>query len=1401
MTLKGGFDYTTGNLDGHTYVTINCDGVEEMSIHGEVQFSRNLILPIERSGEVNESKTTVPYQVTTENGTQTLQVPYRVKGGFVAVASDWNDILVEIDLVPFVRAEKRNGKDYLGNFQFHVNKAVLDFSDLRNAPGVVFPQEYHNQGLLLPEQNLWRGVYVNTLDVRLPQEFMTEENMDSSNSRVGFGAHHLIIDSYGVSGTFYADNLFTMEEGRTNKKSAWAYSLDHLEVTFIANNFIGAEFDGRILLPITNADGQSDKKIGLGYVGLISQEECLLNVRNDSVIDFSLWKAKAELLPNSSIELKVVEGQFRPKAVLHGNLALNGNLDSDVEQTNAALVEEGNINEEDYLQFEGIRFQGLVLQTETPVFSVDYMGYEGEIKMGGFPASISNIGVTANEQAANLYFDLSLNLMGENNSFAAQTSLAILGEFQEAGSLQKWKFKGIDLDAIALEADMGAFTMTGSLTLMNDDPEYGNGFAASLEVEFEFFKGLKIGANGIFGNKDFRYWQFDAMVDLPPGAGTGVLNLDGFGGGASYKMRRNGFSSSFSPSGLAYVPDKGLGLGVKAMIMFNGVKKEVIKGGAGFEVIFNKNGGVNFMGLYGQATFMNVDIPGMDSISGLMETLKENTADKDKFLGVTEDSKIVGNLMDKAKGDFPGIPHEKMKISADVAITYDFQNNVLHGELDAYVNVPGGFVTGRGSGGRAGWAVLHFASDEWYIYIGTPEDRVGLKIGVAPLSIETGGYFMVGSRLPGSPPPPPIVAEKLGVDVASLDYMRDENALESGGGFAFGADFSIDTGDLQFLIFYARFQAGAGFDIMLRDYGKAKCANTGDQVGINGWYANGEAYVYLQGELGVNIKLFFVKKKIPIIKGSTAALLEAKGPNPFWMRGYLVGELDLLGGLVKGSYRFKLTIGEECEFMDDSPLGGIKIITDLSPDDNAQEMDVFAIPQASFSMRVGEPIVIPEDDGDKTYKIVLEKFVLEYNGQEIQGALEWNGQKDRANFVSTDILPPESELTAKVEVSFMEKIGGIFRPISVDGKLAEESMEHKFTTGGAPDVIPLHNITHAYPIPDQKNFYEKEYDIGYIQLKRGQDYLFDNTYWQSDISYNVGNDNITLDFQYHTTDNKIIYDLPNVNQSKEYRVSIVSRPKNTTGKSVGGSISEKQQWEGQGAGNSIVIEKNTSETISKDGEIERLGYTFSSSAYKTFKLKINAIRTNDYNWGKIYSDVIYLSNRIDDHEPFDLPELMGNSFTADIPLVAIEAVMNDTYYQKDMAPFLYNNYPLNGRFHIDHRDVAHMGVPPKRDLPLSTTYLNSLEYGINEELIRTTFPFRYNLGLAYKQDWNNMQSIIVNTNIDGGLPQGSAAYNFLDAQYTFMRFGYYNVSLQYVLPGGILGTRANYRFKNPNAFR
>lgn len=1416
LSLKGGFDYRTGDIQNKTYVTINCDGVKALGIQGVVEFSRELILPIEPNGAVNESKTMVNQTIQTENGTQTIRVPHRVKGDFNIVASDWNDLLVEIELQPFVLAKKRNNKDYNGNFQFAINQAILDFSDLRNDPAIAFPSYYHENGLLLPNEHSWRGVYVNTVEIGLPEEFKTSGTIGKGNKRVAFGAHHLIIDNSGVSGTFYADNVFSLDKGRTNDNKAWAYSLDHIEVSLAANNFIGADFEGRILLPVSkneSSTNNSTERIGLSYKGLISDEEYLLNVSNDSIIDFNLWKAKGQLLPNSSIELSVREGQFRPKATLHGRLAISANQVSSLDNEGNEVItgnigENGNIGKK-LVEFKGIEFQNLVLQTETPIFKVDYMGYRDQVSLAGFPVSISNIGITSNEHNANLYFDLAINLMGKNNGFAAETSIAIIGTFEEKDHRQNWRFKGVDLDVITIDADLGGFSMEGSLALMNDDPEYGNGFSASLQAEFKSGKGIKVGAKGIFGKTDFRYWQFEAMVDnLPPGTGTGAINLEGFAGGASYHMKRTDFSSSFSPTGIGYIPDEKSGLGVKAMVMFNAVKREVIKGGAGFEIAFNRKGGVDFLGFYGQATFLAVDIPGMDKINGLMDKLKANTTAKTKFLGVTDDN--VGNswtgrnLLDKAEREFPQTPDEQMSISAKVAITFDFQNNVLHGELDAYVNVPGGFVKGRGPGGRAGWAVLHFAPEEWYIYVGTPEDRLGLRIGVGPLSIETGGYFMVGSVLPGSPPPPPIVAQILGVGANELDYMRDENALDSGSGFAFGADIAIDTGDLRFLIFYARFQAGAGFDIMLRDYGDAQCSNTGDQVGMNGWYANGQAYAYLQGELGIRIKLFFAKKKIPIIKGGAAVLLQAKAPNPVWMRGYVGGHFNLLGGLVKGKFRFKLTIGKECVFENAAPLGGLKIITDVAPDDGINDIDVFAIPQASFSMKVGEPLIIPEDDGDKIYRIDVEEFVILHKGQEIPGKIEWSTYKDRANFVTSDILPPNEELTVRVEISFKEKINGIFKPIVIDGKTVKELEERTFTTGDAPNYIPLHNIAYAYPVVEQKYFLENEYDKGYIQLKRGQDYLFDDSEWESFIKYVEEDDTPSKDMglYYNTTNNTVRYTIPDVSQESIYTIQIGSRPKgngNSTNRDK--SVNRHVDLGDTSGENKAIIKVNQAESLSKEGVIERLTYDFGTSKYKTFKRKVNSINTQNYNWGVIYSDVIYLTNRVVDHEPFDITELIGSDYTSNIPLVSVEATLDDTYFKTDINPPLYSQYPLGGKYRFEYREDIILGAPPKYALPILSSYLSNLEYEVNDQRLRTTFPFYYNLGLVYKEDWMDMQSQIVNDYVDGLISNGSPILNFLDADYLFMRYGFYKIKLSYILPGGRRSTSAVYNFKNPNNFR
>ncbi|MCX2681998.1 hypothetical protein OOZ15_18750 [Galbibacter sp. EGI 63066] len=1393
VTFNGGMDMGTGATMDLTYATIDCDGIKNLSLDGSVEFSRKYILPLTLNGEVDEAS------------------GERVRADFNVTVEDWNDLLVGVSVQPFTRAQKRNGKDYDGNFQFYLNEAVLDFSDLRNSPNVHFPEYYVEKGLLMPNPNTWRGIYIETIDVRLPKEYKTKGAIERKE-RIGFGAHHMIFDSYGLSGTFYADNLFQMDEGRTNEKGAWAYSLDHIEVSLAANQFIGAGFNGRILMPVSKETNESGK-IGLRYAGLITEEEYMLHVATDSVVDFNLWQAKGQLLPNSSIELRVVESKFRPRAILNGRLAINASQKKSLET-------EGEYEENDstaIVQFKGIEFQQMVLQTESPVFAVGYLGYNDEVKFGNFPVSIANIELTTQANYASLWFDLNINLM-DGAGFGGSTRLGIQALNEERDYRQRWKYDGLDVQEIFISADMSAFSFEGRLTIMDDDPEYGDGFAGQLTAKFQSLGNVEIGASGIFGRVDgYRYWYFDASVNnlVPPGT-PGLIVPSGFAGGAYYKMKRKGFSSAFSTayysdqeaqeSGLsgknrlAYAPDKNMGLGVKAMIMFYVGANGVVNGGAGFEVLFNNHGGISRMGFYGQAKIM-AELPMGDDINNLMDKVKESAPALDDFMNVDDDSSLakVGKpFLKKADMSFPDIS-TKMGVEAYVGIEYDFENSTLHGEFDLYVNVAGGVVAGRASKGRAGWAVYHFAPGEWYIHMGTPTDRLGLKIGVGPVSIQTGGYFMMGDKIPGSPPPPPIVAEILREDVQTLDYMRDLNALGEGRGFAFGADFSVDTGDINFLMVYARFQAGAGFDIMLKDYGEAACKNRGgDQIGIDGWYANGQSYAYLQGELGINIKLFFVRKKIPIIKGAAAVLLQAKAPNPVWLRGYVAGEFELLGGLIKGNFRLKLTIGEECELMDASPLGGMKIIADVTPKDGSKDIDVFAAPQATFSMKVNEPIVIPEDDGDKTYKIIVEKFRIVHEGKEIPGRIKWGTNGDRGTYISSDILPPHEPMKVEVEVSFKEYVNGKYQTIMVDGQKAVETEVRNFTTGEAPDHIPLHNIVYSYPVIDQKHFLKNEYDKGYIQLERGQDYLFDLADWKTDIRVidQTGKQSTTA-FNYDTGDNKVFYNTPDLSNNTQYKMLIVS----TTKKESTSNNETTYKNQDAGDGNTTQIRQNQAENVIQDGEIERLAYDFKTSRYNTFKQKIRNINTVSRNWGKIYSDVIFLANQIQSDETFDVPELTGNDYTENKPLVSVTATLSDDYYQKDMNPPLYSHYPFGGKYTVKNREENEYGMPPKKAVPILAHYLTSAEYETNLAWMRNNFPYFYNLPLIYKKDWVDLHSQIINDYVDGKITRSHPAYSFLDKDYYFMRYGKYTVNMQYMLPGGIRGTSIQYDFKNNNRFR
>jgi len=1399
VSLYGGFDMATGNVNDLTYVTIDCDGFKEMKISGAVEFSRNLILPIDPvSKTVDETKTTVPK--TYYNG-KTVQIPNRVRGEFSFTASSWNDILVNVSLQPFTLKDKRNGKDFEGNFQFLVNNAVLDLSDLKNDQSVIFPEYYFKNALLMPSAQSWKGVFVQTFEVGLPKEFQTTDTA-SSKERLKVGAQNLIIDKYGVSGTFYADNVFPLDRGITSQEKSWAYSLDHIDVTIAANTFVKANLNGEILLPISKAATEKkespasaapkqNNRTGLAYSGFISMQEQQLVVVTKDSIAFDIWKAKALLLPNSSVELKLVNGRFLPKANLNGTVSFG---------TNKGASDDKEVEGKKTVDFKGISFENLQLQTVSPIISVRNMGYKGTVAFGNFPVSIGNINVAINGNDSRIDFDLGINLM-ESIGAGATARIGILGKMYDDGYRQRSRYAGLDLSAIGIDCKFSGLTIKGSLILMEKDPVYGNGFNADLVVDVADI--VNVQAKAIFGRSTFRYWYFDSAVKWPPVPSPFMIN--GFGGGAYYKMRRNENLSiaDFSLSGLSYTPDEKISLGLKALIYFHVGSETICDGEAGFEMAFNSKGGINRLAIFGKANVM-AKIPGMKSIGGLMEKVASNVTSKKSFMGIT-DSDLSGSFASKyipaAKEAIPGDLSAAVGIKMAAAIEFDFQNNSMHATTDVYINTPGNFLSGIGEGGRAVWGVFHKDPKDWYMYMGTPKDRCGIKIGVAGMYLKTTSYFMAGTVLPGSPPPPAQVASILGVDAKDLDYMRDENALANGGGMAFGASLDFDTGDLSFLLFYARFQAGMGFDIMLKDYQEARCSNTGKQVGINGWYANGQSYAYLQGELGIRIKLSFLRLKVPIVSGGAAVLLQAKLPNPVWMRGYMAGNMNILGGLIKGKFRFKFEIGEECQFENASPLGGLKLITDVTPKQSTTDVDVFAMPQAAFSMKVNESFVIPEDTGDVTYKVILEKFKIFDGTKEIPGVMEWGSMKDKVSFVSTDILPPNKELKVQVEVSFQKMINGVFQPIKVDGKVATEYEERAFTTGGAPNHIPLNNIKYSYPVVDQKYFLEDEYPKGYIQLKRGQDYLFEDSNWVTNVKINedgASNAKATA-FNYNNSSNEVYYDLPDIKQEKKYNLLIESSLKQIPSGNIT-TVTKTNTINNEG--NDIQIKENQADALSKaEGSIERLTYSFSTSKYKTFTSKMNAISTQGYNFGVLFSDVIYLTNTISSQEAFDVVDLQGVNYADDKPMITAQSKLNDEYYLSDLYPYLYKEYPLNGTYTISNRDTNELGVIPAKAIPLNAYYVTSIQNDVNQSWTRENFPFKYNMPLLYKQDWVDLNNQIVNAYVNGETNTETIAKRFKNANFLFMRYGNYEIVMKYNLPGDKKATDYTYKFKNNNNFR
>lgn len=103
--------------------------------------------------------------------------------------------------------------------------------------------------------------------------------------------------------------------------------------------------------------------------------------------------------------------------------------------------------------------------------------------------------------------------------------------------------------------------------------------------------------------------------------------------------------------------------------------------------------------------------------------------------------------------------------------------------------------------------------------------------------------------------------------------------------------------------------------------------------------------------------------------------MRAKAPNPFWMKGNVGGNYNILGGLVKGRCDFEFEIGEQCKIASSSPFEGMPVIAELKPNDKDEDVSVFTTPQVVFNMPVDEVIEFENENREtKKFRIKLRHF-------------------------------------------------------------------------------------------------------------------------------------------------------------------------------------------------------------------------------------------------------------------------------------------------------------------------------------------------------------------------------------------------------------------------------------------
>ena len=1132
-------------LGGQCRVIWDCEGFQEAEFAAEVEICRNFIVPIDpntlkpEEGEENYKMSIPTFKVT-----------------------DWFEFWAEADAPYFQLASQ---PDVI----WQVKGMTLDFLS-KSSPNFK-PLGGYSSPFVINNvvQGQWKGFHMEKFEAI----FTNELSNDGEPLKVE--ARDIVVDGTGVSGIADASELpnVGINEG---SMANWPISIDRLFIKVLHNNLCGGGFGGKLKIPIFDGELEYAATIFPG-----SQYSITVQPGIDQVLRADIFLADVVLDNNSMVKVGIVDGKFLAKATLNGTLDIK-DIAEDIDIPN--------------ISFEGFEFSNRI-----PYFSPGKWGIKkeqsGEYDFKKFKFKIDTIAPhpTADPNEMALGIGMRITLSGDLK-ISAGGKFSVIGRIDDPNAAQhSWTFDRIKPSEFFVNAPISNVGHVSGLLRFVDEstigynPTYGRCFQGAVDFYLEE-RGVGFSAVGQFGHifdvpNPYKYFYIDVLANLGQiGEATGIVQINGFGGGLAHNMHLTqgvvdfaGSAGSTPPdistlplggtlSSNIYAPSGDGTLNLKASLMISILSKHVINGIVSYQMAFNEDFGINSVSYNGIAQVLSDDLAKLATLQ-------------------------------------PGDDHKEFNsaLTGILGLTLDFKNEVLLGTLKAYLDA--GPLEGAGDEKELIDAQLYISPEKWHLLIGEPakEKRAGARLNIGTLgSIDALAYLNIGTDIPAFPDLPDEV-----IHLAS-NVRRNNDLRQSGRGFAMGASLTADLSVNVLGILKTSLDAGIGFDIMLKQYKDLFCAE--ELVGINGWYGSGQAWAFLHGVIALG--------PITILEAGFAAILQARLPSPFWAKGTVVAKIQIGFTL---DPKIELEIGDDCDLNNDDFNGplGMSVVSYFAPSDQSEQIEPSVQPEAYLSMELGRNY---EADGDNFKATLIGHSLETLDGEPIETAIEESPSVIK--FVPYYLLPANTTIVATVR-------------IRVDKNGQEEFIEEAsttFITGDALDYIPTSNVNAIYPAEGMVNFYPSEYPLGkgFIELISGQpDLLYEvpEEYQQVvRLTNATTGSETTFSYEYYPLTNIITFDIDpaSISAGGLHRLEIVRLSNESANPS--GSPSENRDPQTEPSAGGIP-----SRSKLPDGVLYR--WHFRASKYDKLQNKIDAI------WGNQLNGVAQVSG---DTELFDGLELASD---------------------------------------------------------------------------------------------------------------------------------------------------------------